>query len=352
MLNRTKLRKVIGSMLLVSISSLGLYGCGNSTPKREINLICWSEYLPQEVLNGFEKETGIKVNVTTYSASDEMLAKVQSSAKGTYDMIIGTSVNTAILSSQGLLAELDYSKIPNYSNINPIFTSTLNDPDNKYSIPYLYTTVVIAVNKDLVQDDIKSYEDLLDSKYEDSMVVIEDSRTVVSIALLAKGYDPNDTSDEALAAAEEYLNALKPNIHAFNGDSPKTLMLNEECAIGLIYGGECALAMDENPSIVGIYPEEGTYFETDMMMKTKDAKNPDDVETFINYLCDAEVGAEIAKAFPYVTPNEGAKAYLDEAYLSNNVKNMPEEEIVKGKATTDLGDDLSKIVDLWTKFKG
>lgn len=347
-----RVKKTIMSLLVVSLLAFGLYGCGGQGAKSTLNIICWSEYLPDEVLRDFEKETGIKVNMTTYAASDEMLAKVQSSAKGTYDLIIGTGVNTSILKSQDMITELDFSKLPNYQNIDPLFTSTPNDPDNKYSVPYLYTTLVIAVNTDLIKEEIKSYADLLKVAYEDSIVVVEDARTMITMALLAKGYDPNDMSEEALGAAETYLEALRPNIHAFNGDSPKTLMLNGECAIGLIYGGECALAMDENPAIVGVYPEEGTYFETDMMMKTKDAKNPEHVETFINYLCDAEVGAKIATAFPYVTPNKAAKAYLDESYLDNNVKNMPEEEIAKGKTTIDIGDEMSKVVNLWTKFKG
>lgn len=318
----------------------------------EVNIICWSEYLPDEVVADFEKETGIKVNMTTYTSSDEMLAKVQSSAPGTYDLLISPGMTTAILAKQGVLAELDKSKIPNYDNIDPIYMSTPNDPENKYSVPYLYTSVVIAVNTDEIKDEIKSYKDLLNPAYKDLIVTVEDARTVVSMAMIANGYDGNDTSDEALVAAESYLNELKPNIHAFNGESPKTLMLNGECPIGLIYGGECALAMDENPAIVGIYPEEGIYFETDMMMKTKDAKNPDNVEPFINYICDAQVSAKVSSYFPYVNPNKAAKEYLPEEFLNNNIKNIPEEAVENSKPLTDIGDELNKIVDLWTKFKG
>ena len=346
------------SILLISIiaSSIGFTGCSSGTETSgksngEVNIICWSEYLPDEIMTNFEDETGVKVNMTTYTSADEMLAKVQSSAKGTYDMIIAPSVNTSILKKQDIITELDLSKIPNSSNINPIYMSTPNDPENKYSIPYLYTSVVIAVNTDVIKDEITSYEDLLKPAYKDSIVVVEDARTVVAMALIAKGYDANDTSSKALSAAEEYLKALKPNVHAFNGDSPKTLLLNGECSIGLIYGGECALAMDENPAIIGFYPKEGIYFETDMMMKTKDAKNPDNVELFINYLCDAQVSAKISSYFPYINPNEAAKQYLSEAFLNNNIKNIPEEKVKNSKPIIDIGEELSKVVDLWTKFK-
>ena len=352
-----KVVKKAGALLIsLIVSSMGLVGCSSATETSgksngEVNVICWSEYLPDEVMSDFEQETGVKINMTTYTSADEMLAKVQSSAKGTYDMIIAPGVNTSILKKQDIIAELDLAKIPNSTNIDPIYMSTPNDPENKYSIPYLYTSVVIAVNKDVIKDEITSYEDLLKPEYKDSIVVIEDVRTVVAMALMAKGYDVNDTSTEALNAAEQYLTALKPNIHAFNGDSPKTLLLNGECPIGLIYGGECALAMDENPSIVGVYPKEGIYFETDMMMKTKDAKNPDNVEVLINYLCDAKVSAKISSYFPYINPNKAAKAYLPEEFLNNNIKNIPEEEVKNSKSLKDIGEELSKVVDLWTKFK-
>lgn len=329
----------------------GSSGAGSSEAG-EVNVICWAEYLPDDVIADFEQETGIRVNMTTYTSSDEMLAKVQSSAPGTYDMIISPGMTTAILAKQGVLAELDKSKIPNSENIDPIYLSTPNDPENKYSVPYLYTSVVIAINTDVIKDEIKSYSDLLKPEYKDLIVTIEDPRTVVSMAMMAKGFDANATDAAALTAAEEYLNALKPNIHAFNGESPKTLMLNEECPIGLIYGGECALAMDENPAIVGVYPEEGIYFETDMMMKTKDAQNPDNVDAFINYICDGEVSAKISSYFPYVNPNKAAKEYLSEEFLSNDIKNIPEEAVKNSKPLTDIGDELNKIVDLWTKFKG
>lgn len=343
--------KIVAIVATTVFMGTCLIGCGSSSSDKELNLICWSEYLPDSVLTNFEEETGIRINLTTFTTADEMLAKVQSAAEGTYDMIIAPQVNTSILESEGMLEKLDKDKIENISNIDEMYLGNELDPNNDYSIPYLYTSLVIAVNTDVIKDDIKSYQDLLNPEYKDQMVIVEDARTIVTASLRAEGYDVNDTSDEALSAAEEYMNKLKPNIHAFNGDSPKTLLLNGECSIGLIYGGECALAMDENPSIVGIYPEEGCYYEMDVMMKTKGAKNPDNVEEFMNYILDGKVGAEIAEAFPYISPNKAAKEYLDEKYLSNNIKNPPAEEIAKAKQLKDLGDDLTKIVDLWNKFK-
>jgi spermidine/putrescine transport system substrate-binding protein len=356
-----RLKKLMSSIILVSMVITSLVGCGasnntstngSSSGSKELNVICWSEYLPDEVLKGFEDKYGVTVNMTTYSDPDEMLAKVKSSGEGTYDMIVGPAQNIQILKSQDLIQKLDTSKIENFKNIDEQYLDEPNDPENEYSIPYLGTSIVIAVNTDKIKDDIKSYQDLLNPKYKDTMVVVEDARPIVGIGLIANDYKINDTSDDGLKKAEEFLTQLKPNIHAFNGDSPKTLLLNGECSLGLIYGGECALAVKENPAIKAVYPQEGIYFTFDMMMKTNGAKNSDNVDLLINYILDPEVSATISNNFPYVNPNKAAKDILGDEFKNNKIVNIPSEEIKKSQGLQDIGENVSKIVDLWTKFKG
>jgi spermidine/putrescine transport system substrate-binding protein len=359
-----KIKKVMVGIMLGAMVTLSLTGCGSTDAKsssnesastsssKELNVICWSEYLPEEVLKGFEEKYKVTVNMTTYTDPDEMLAKVKSSGKGTYDMIIGPAQDTQILKSQDLIQKLDTSKIENFKNIDEQYLKEPNDPKNEYTIPYLGTSILIAVNTDKIKDDIKSYKDLLDPKYKDKMVVVEDARPVVGIGLMANGYKINDTSDEGLKKAEDFLTKLKPNIHAFNGDSPKTLLLNGECSLGLVYGGECALAAKENPAIKVVYPQEGIYFTFDMMMKTNGGKNSDNADLLMNYILDPQVSATISKNFPYVNPNKAAKDILGDEFKNNKIMNIPSEEIKKSQGLTDIGESVSKIVDLWTKFKG
>lgn len=356
-----KLKKCVAAIMVGAMFTMSLVGCGSTTQSsgngssngsKELNVICWSEYLPDEVIKGFEEKYGVTVNMTTFTDPDEMLAKVKSSAKGTYDMIVGPAQDIQILKSEDLIEKLDTSKIENFKNLDKEYLHEPNDPQNEYSIPYLGTSILIAVNTDKIKDDIKSYKDLLNPKYKDSMVVVEDARPIVGIALMENGYKINDTSDEALNKAEEYLTQLKPNIHAFNGDSPKTLLLNGECSLGLVYGGECALAAEQNPAIKVVYPEEGTYFTFDMMMKTNGAKNSDNADLLMNYILDPEVSATISKNFPYVNPNKAARDVLGDEFKNNNITNIPKEDLDKTQGLVDIGDDVSKVVDLWTKFKG
>lgn len=343
---------VVASLAGCSSSSKSASSGDSGSASKELNVIGWSEYLPDDVIKSFEEKYGVTVNMTTFSDPDEMLAKLNSGAKGTYDMIIGPANDIEILKSQNLIQKIDTSKIANYKNIDEQYLHEANDPKDEYSIPYLGTSMLIAVNTDKIKDNIKSYKDLLDPKYKDSMVIVEDARPVVGIALMANGYKINDTSDEGLKKAEDYLTQLKPNIHAFNGDSPKTLLLNGECSLGLIYGGECALAAEQNPAIKVVYPEEGIYFTFDMMLKTEGAKNSENADLLMNYILDPEVSASISKAFPYVNPNKAARDVLGDEFKNNIIENVPEAEMKKSQGLTDIGDNVSKIVDLWTRFKG
>lgn len=360
-----RLKKIMSIIMIGSIATMSFIGCGsNSQPtsndssstsssgSKELNVICWSEYLPDEVLKGFEDKYALKVNLTTFTDPDEMLAKVKSGGKGTYDMIIGPAQDIQILKAQDLIQKLDTSKIENFKNIDEQYLHEANDPKNEYSIPYLGTSILIAVNTDKIKDNIKSYKDLLNPKYKDTMVVVEDARPIVGIGLMTNGYKINDTSDEGLKKAGDFLTQLKPNIHAFNGDSPKTLLLNGECSLGLVYGGECALAAKENPAIKVVYPEEGIYFTFDMMMKTDGAKNAENADLLMNYILDPEVSATISKTFPYVNPNKAAKDVLGDEFKNNNIVNIPAAEMKKSQGLQDIGENVSKITDLWTKFKG
>lgn len=357
-----KMRK-IGALLLSMTLALGmLTGCGGSSKSstedaapeatNEVNLIIWTEYIPDSVIAGFEEKTGLKVNMTTYASADEMLAKVKSSKEGTYDLIIAPENYTPIFSGEGMLEELDKSKITNIGNLDAALLGRENDPENKYSLPYMFASAVIAVNTDVITDEITSYADLLKPEYEDTIVAIEDTRAMYAMAAMAKGFDANDTSDEALAAVEEYWTALFKNVHVFDGTSPKTEMINGECPIGLLYGAEALLAQQEVPSIECIYPSEGVYMGADAMMITAKGANKENAYKLLDYILDADASAAISKEFPYINPNTKALEILGDDFAGNVLTNPPTDAKERACTLTDIGDELNKIVELWTKLKG
>ena len=358
---KTMRKKLITLLLATGMVVSLMTGCGSgNTAKeesvkaesKEVNVICWSEYVPDETVAGFEEKTGIKVNMTTYNSPDEMLAKVRTAGAGTYDFILCPENYTPIFKEQGLIEPLDKSKLPNSENIAKGYLGRTNDPTNEYSLPYMFAGVCIAVNRDVIKDEIKGYADIIKPEYKDTMAAIEDSRAMYAMAAMAGGFDSNDTSEETLAYVEEYWTALFPNIHAFDGASPKTLMINGECPMGLMYIAEALLAQKEVPSIECIYPEEGVYLGADCMMITKDGANKDNGYAFFNYILDAEVSAGITKIFPYINPNEKALEILGSEYLDNSLTNPPADVLERACTLIDIGDEQTKIVDLWTKLKG
>lgn len=355
---REKMRKVL-ALVLASVMALGLLtGCGSKGEEKaagaskEVNLLIWTEYIPDSVIAGFEEKTGIKVNMTTYPSADEMLAKVKSSKAGTYDLIICPENYAPIFSTDGTVEELDKTKITNIGNLDKTLLGRANDPENKYSLPYMFASAVIAVNTDVIKEDITSYADLIKPEYEDSIVAIEDTRAMYAMAAMATGYDANDTSDAALAAVEGYWTELFKNVHVFDGASPKTEMINGECPIGLLYGAEALLAQQENPAIKCVYPEEGVYMGADCMMISADATNKDNGYLLLDYILDGETSAAISQEFPYITPNAAALDILGADFSENIITNPPVDAKERSCTLMDIGDETSKIVDLWTKLKG
>ena len=166
------------------------------------------------MLDGFTKETGIKVNYETYGSNEEMLAKLLPS-KGKYDLIIPSEYVVEALVKRNKLEALDMSKIPNFKNIGAEFKGFPFDPENKYSVPYMTGSVGIVVNTDKVKDDIKGYKDVFQPKFKNRIVVLNDNREIVSWALSTAGHrhqrcDPcDDREDQAdpqgMAAAGESL---------------------------------------------------------------------------------------------------------------------------------------------------
>ena len=170
------MKKII--LLLVMI--ILLCGCTKEN-KKVLNVLNWSSYIPDEVIRDFEKESGIKVNYSTYSSNEELLAKISSSKEGTYDLIFPSDYMIEIMINRNMLEELDTSKLTNFNNINKEYLGLYFDKENKYSLPFLYATVVLAVNREYIKDDISSYKDLINKKYKNDIVLIDDQRIIISI---------------------------------------------------------------------------------------------------------------------------------------------------------------------------
>ena len=338
--------------LLVIICCLFLCcGCSSDKNKKQINVLNWSSYIPNEVIIDFEKETGIDVNYGTYSSNEELLAKVSVAKEGTYDLIFPSDYMVEIMINRGLIDKINSTKLDNVWNLNREFMNLEYDPYNVYTLPFVAASTVIAVNRDYILDDINSYNDLLDEKYRDEIVLIDDQRIIIGMALMANGYDMNSTDDKELEVAKNWLLKLKKNLKAYDSDSPKNFLISEEASIAVLWNAEGALASMENSSIENIFPDEGVMVSIDNFAIPKGAKNIEYVYEFIDYILEPDVMKRIIESYPYKNVNLGTEKLLGKDYLNNVAANIDTDVFKNGLFVKNIGNNISKYDRIWAEIK-
>lgn len=351
-MKRKRIVCVALSLMLV-LSLAGFTRCGKkSASNGELNIFTWTEYVPESVIEDFEKEYGIKVNWTTFSSNEDMLAKVKTESAGTYDIVQPSDYMVEQMIAQDMLMELDKDVITNIENIDSAFLDPSYDPGNKYSVPYQGGVAAIAVNTDKVSKEITSYDDLFSEDLKGSIVSLDDYRAVIGMTARSMGYSMNETDTDKLAKIEEKLLKLKDNVKVYDSDSPKNSLISGDCTVGYCWAAEIALAQEENPAIKIVFPKEGPYVFMDNWAVLKTAKNSENAMKFINYMLDSETSQKVSEEFPYLNPNAKAVEELGDEYKSNEAKNPPADVIASGEYVSNLDTDTLAIYDaMWTKLK-
>lgn len=334
---------IIGGSIIPKVS-------GKNEPQAVLNVFNWSEYLPQSVIDQFEQQYNIKVNYSTFSSNEEMLAKLMAGGSQ-FDLVVASDYMVEILQKQNLLQPIDRNKITNFKNLDEAVLDLEFDPGNKYSIPYMWGDACIAVNTSKLKTPITGYKDLWNPELKNSIVVLDDQRAVIGMALKKLGYSINETSPEALAAAKKELEALQPNIKAYDSDSPKTLLINGEATVGFVWGAEAALAGRENSDITAVIPVEGLFLQQDNFVIPADSKNKDAAELFINFILEPEISSEISREFPYANPNKAAYPYIDQDIMSDIAVYPPAEAVKTGEHLKDIGQAVQEFDKIWSEVK-
>ena len=337
--------------LILFIMIVFLTGCTKKENKRTVNVLNWSSYIPSEVITNFEKETGINVNYMTYSSNEELLAKISVAKEGTYDLIFPSDYMVEIMINRGLIEEIDKDRLININNLDRDYLDMEYDSGNKYTLPFIATSTILSVNRDVIKDDITSYNDLLNPKYKDEIVLIDDQRIIIGMALLANGFDMNSTTEYELRMAKDWLIKLRDNIKAYDSDSPKNFLISKEASVAVLWNAEGALASMENRSIENLVPKEGVALSTDNFAIPRGAKNRDELYEFIDYILRPEVMAEIIESYPYKCINVRSYKYFDNEYINNNAANFGYEVTDTGHFVKNIGDAISMYDRVWAEIK-
>jgi len=353
-INMKKIIVILISIIFV-VGSIGggifTYAKRNSQPTEVLNVFNWSEYLPQSVIDKFEKTYNIKVNYSTFSSNEEMLAKLMAGG-GNYDLTVASDFMVEILSKQDLLQQIDKSSLTNLKNIGPQYLNLPFDKGNKYSTPYMWLAGVIAYDSSKIpKGSINGYKDLWKPEFRNSLTLLDDERVVIGMTLKMLGYSINETSPEALEKAKEALIKLQPNIRSYDSDSPKTSLINGESKAIFAWGAEGSLASRENPNIKYVIPKEGLFLQQDNFVIPKAAKNIKAAELFMNFIMQPEISAEISHSFPYGNPNTAAYKYIDKKILNDKAVYPPTDAVKKGEYLKDIGKSVTDLDKIWTEVK-
>ena len=332
-----------------------IYGQKDGTSKNgQVIVYNWGEYIDPEIIDLFEEETGIDVIYEEFETNEIMYPKIQSGAIA-YDVVCPSDYMIQRMIENDLLAEINYDHIPNlkYSGDNYMKISRQFDPENKYSVPYLWGTVGILYNKKMVDEPVDSWGILWDKKYEDSILMQDSVRDAFAVALKYLGYSLNSTDLDELEAAKNLLIEQKPLVQAYVIDQVRDKMIGGEAALGVIYSGEALYCQQENPDLDYVIPKEGTNIWIDSWVIPKNAKNVENAEAFINFLCRPDIAKMNFDYITYSIPNTAGRDLIDDESLRNSPIAFPDDSKLENCETFRfLGDDNDALYNrLWREIK-
>ena len=332
-----------------------IYGQKDGTSKNgQVIVYNWGEYIDPEIIDLFEEETGIDVIYEEFETNEIMYPKIQSGAIA-YDVVCPSDYMIQRMIENDLLAEINYDHIPNlkYIGDNYMKMSRQFDPENKYSVPYLWGTVGILYNKKMVDEPVDSWGILWDKKYEDSILMQDSVRDAFAVALKYLGYSLNSTDLDELEAAKNLLIEQKPLVQAYVIDQVRDKMIGGEAALGVIYSGEALYCQQENPDLDYVIPKEGTNIWIDSWVIPKNAKNVENAEAFINFLCRPDIAKMNFDYITYSIPNTAGRDLIEDESLRNSPIAFPDDSKLENCETFRfLGDDNDALYNrLWREIK-
>lgn len=314
----------------------------------------WGDYVDPKTIELFEEETGISVTYEEYETNEIMYPKILSGAIA-YDVVCPSDYMIQRMIENDLLAKLNLDNIPNIKNMDSIYMeqSRSFDPDNAYSVPYCVGTVGILYNKTMVHEPVDSWDILWDSKYADSILMQDSVRDAFAVALKRRGYSLNSSKVDQLIQAKDDLIAQKPLVQAYVVDQVRDKMIGNEAALGVIYSGEAGYTKRENPNLEYVIPKEGSNVWINSWVIPKNAKNKENAEKFINFMCRPDIALMNFEYLTYATPNKAARALIKDEETRNSKILFPNaEDLTNCETFQFLGDDVDSYYnELWNKVK-
>jgi spermidine/putrescine transport system substrate-binding protein len=319
----------------------------------ELKVYHWFEYIPQELVDKFQAETGITVTIDTYDSNESMLASLKAGKMGQYDVAVPADFMVGIMAADGMLDTFTPEEMPNFANIAPEWVDVPFDPGRKHSIPYQWGSTSFSVNRDVYQGDISSLATIFapPPELQGKINVLDSQNEVLILGSLYLGI-PQCTQDrDQLKALNDMLLAAKPYWASFGSDISKDVLVSGDAAAGMIYNGFSAKARAEGANVEYVYPKEGHVVWMDNVVLLKDAPNRQNALKFMNFLLEPENAAAVTNYAAYTSGVTGVEPFLDEA-IKTSPENNPPAGITPGVFAQACDQETQKLYDaIWTNLK-
>ncbi|WP_240006192.1 ABC transporter substrate-binding protein [Pseudaquidulcibacter saccharophilus] len=318
-----------------------------NSEKQPLKFYNWDTYIGETTLDDFKAASDVPVEMTLFANNDELFAKFRAGNPG-YDVIMPSNEYVTRMAQAGLLEPLDHSKIPNLKNLAPQFFDPEYDRGSKYSATYTWLVVGVGYRKSAMKNGVApdSWKTIFDSdEYKGRISLPGESMDLFRLTFKYLGHSVNDYTPELIKQAEEILIKQKANIKNFHDDNGQDLLLSKEVDLVVELNGDIAQVRNEDDDIDFIVPKEGSLLNTDCMCIPKGAPSPNNAHAFINYILDGKVGAEITKTILYPTPNDAAKALMDDGYKTNTIIFPPADQMKNCEYGKYLGDKYAQDIE-------
>lgn len=333
--------------------SLALTGCSGSNENSagEVNVYNWGVYIDESVLDEFEEQTGIKVNYDTFESNEAMYGVLKNDG-ASYDVIIPSDYMISRMIEEDMLQPINFDNIPNFSDIDPELKNPDYDPENLYSVPYMWGLLGIIYNTSMIDEEITSWSSMFDAQYAGDIFMFDNSRDAIGLALKYLGYSYNTTNEDEIREAVDLLVQQKPLVNSYGMDDIFEKMQGGAVAIGAYYYGDYLTMREVNPDLAFCLPEEGTNLYVDAMCIPKSAENKENAEAFINFMCSTAVGMANVEETWYSSPLLSVREELDEETASDPYAYPDSDVLSKCESFKNLPENILALYDSeWTRLK-
>ena len=339
------------SLVLSLILVCSLLLVPGASAEEVVNVYNWYDYMDETVFDLFTAETGIKVNKMYFTTNEDMMVQVRVSP-GAYDLVFPSDYCVERMIAENLLAEINFDNVPNAKYTSEWLLNPDYDPDNKYSVPFMWGTVGILYNTTMVDEPIDSWSALWDAQYANSIFMMDSIRDTMGVTLKYLGYSLNTRDPKQLQEATQKLIAQKPLVKAYGVDEIKDKMALGEAALAVMWSGDALYAMDQNEDLAYAVPKEGSNIWVDPMVIPATAKNKENAEKLIDFLCRPEIAKMNCEYIWYSSPNTGAIDLMGEEYTGNLAINPDQSIVDRCEFFNDIPENFMTIYNaLWSQVK-